>query len=84
MAVKKEAPKKAAAKPAAAPPRRPPPRRPPPRRSEVDGRRRTRGGGPSIAMRSASALPLTNVQQDVQQWFMESSRVGFLGDAAEP
>ena len=27
---------------------------------------------------------LTNVRQDVQAVLMESSRVGFLGDAAEP
>ena len=37
-----------------------------------------------MTMRPASALPLMNVQQDVQSVLMESSGVGFLGDAADP
>jgi hypothetical protein len=37
-----------------------------------------------FAVRPALALRLNNVQQDVQVVLMESSRVGFLGDAAEP
>jgi hypothetical protein len=35
-------------------------------------------------MPGASAIPLTDAQQDVHQQFMESKEVGCLGDAARP